>query len=273
VDGRGGVSQNRYHSNMRSNTVLDRDGVMAALERYRAAISELVDMPLDALDIPDLFTVLDTLQSGRCQVPVIEHHAINKIAAQARPEQIGRSLKSVLADRLRIRPSEARRRIADAEMLGPRSAMTGEPLAPLWTATAAGQRAGEINVDHIKEIRRFFAELPNWVDETARERAETELAEQAGKIRPDELRVLADKLDDCLNPDGNFTDKDRARRRGVIIGRQDVDGMSPVTGWLTPEARASVDAVLSKWAAPAMCDPADESPTSTARRWLVCARQ
>lgn len=36
--------------------------------------------------------------------------------------------------------------------------------------------------------------------------------------------------------------------------------MSPIKGWLTPEARAGLDAVLSKWAAPAMCDPADESP-------------
>ena len=66
----------------------------------------------------------------------------------------------------------------------------------------------------------------------------------APNIRPDELRVLADKLADCLNPDGNFTDEDRARRRGITIGRQDIDGMSKITGWLTPEARASWDAAV-----------------------------
>ncbi len=233
---------------------------MAVIDRYRAVVSELADLPLDALDVPDLFTLLDTTEAARCQVPVIEHRAINRIAAQATPEQIGKSLKKVLADRLRIKPGEARRRIADAEMLALRSAMTGEPLAPLWTATAAGQRAGEINADHVREIRRFFCQLPCWVDGSTRERAERQLAENAAKHRPDELRMLAEKLADCINPDGNFTDEDRARARGITLGRQDIDGMTKITGWLTPEARAGFDAVLSKWAAPGMCDPADESP-------------
>jgi Domain of unknown function (DUF222) len=137
----------------------------------------------------------------------------------------------VLADRLRITGGEAGRRIADAEMLGRRAAMTGEPLAPLWSATAAGQRAGVINADHVREIRRFFAQLPCWVDESTRERAEEKLAEEAAKVRPDELRMLADSI----------------------------------SGYLTPEARAGLDAVLSKWAAPGMCDPADESPTVDGR--------
>ena len=250
---------------MRSNAVLDRDGVMAVVDRYRVALSELVDLPLDGLGLADLFAVVDAMQAGRCQTPAVEHEVLNQIAVQATPEQVGNSLPKYLADRLRVRPGEARRRIADAEMLGSRIALTGEPLEPLWAATAAGQRAGEINTAQVAEIRRFFHQLPSWVDESARARAEADLAEQATKFGPDELRVLADKLADCLNPDGTFSDDDRARRRGITIGRQDIDGMSKITGWLTPEARASWDAVSSKWAAPAMCNPADESPTVDGR--------
>ena len=74
------------------------------------------------------------------------------------------------------------------------------------------------------------------------------------------MAKLADKLTDCLNPDGDFTDHDRARRRGLTIGRQDLDGMSPITGYLTPEARATIDAVFAKLAAPGMCNPADVEP-------------
>jgi Domain of unknown function (DUF222) len=250
---------------MRSKLASGRDAVMAVLDRYRMIVSELVDLPLDALAVPDLFAVLDTMETGRCQVSGIEHQAINRIAAQATPEQIGTSLKKVLAERLRIRPGEAKRRIGDAERLGARTSMTGEPLTPLWAATAAGQRAGEINTDHVREIGRFFAQLPCWIDEATRERAERQLAANAGKHRPDELRILADKLADCLNPDGNFTDEDRARRRGITLGRQGDDGLSRISGYLTPEARAGLDAVLSKWAAPGMCDPADESPTVDGR--------
>jgi hypothetical protein len=33
--------------------------------------------------------------------------------------------------------------------------------------------------------------------------------------------------------------------------------MSPINGYLTPEARATIDAVFAKLAAPGMCNPAD----------------
>ena len=89
-------------------------------------------------------------------------------------------------------------------------------------------------------------------------KAEAQLARLAGEHRPDELAKLADNLTDCLNPDGDFTEHDRARRRGITIGRQDIDGMSPISGYLTPEARATLDAVFAKLAAPGMCNSADD---------------
>ena len=101
-----GVLGECHNSNMRSNAVTDRDGAMAVLERYRMAVSDLAKLPMDVLGIPDLFTVLDTVQTARCQVPGVEHRAINEIAARATPEEIGRSLKKVLADRLRITPGK-----------------------------------------------------------------------------------------------------------------------------------------------------------------------
>lgn len=73
------------------------------------------------------------------------------------------------------------------------------------------------------------------------------------------------KLADCINPDGIYTDEDRARRRGLTPGSQDVDGMSPIRGWLTPEARATVEAVLAKLAAPGMATPPTRRPAWTAR--------
>src|SRR6202044_3399885 len=38
------------------------------------------------------------------------------------------------------------------------------------------------------------------------------------------------------------------------------DGMSPISGYLTPEARATIDAVFAKLAAPGMCNPDDIEP-------------
>src|SRR4029450_13925275 len=42
--------------------------------------------------------------------------------------------------------------------------------------------------------------------------------------------------------------------------KQDIDGMSRIHGLLDPEARATIDAVFAKLAAPGMRTPADESP-------------
>ena len=109
-------------------------------------------------------------------------------------------------------------------------------------------------------IRSFWHRLPAFVDVETRAQAEAQLARLGREHRPDELAKLADKLLDCLHPDGDFTDVDRAKRRGLTIGRQDIDGMSCISGYLTPEARATIDAVFAKLAAPGMCNPADDTP-------------
>jgi hypothetical protein len=132
-----------------------------------------------------------------------------------------------LANRLLITRGEAPRRIHEAADLGPRHALTGEPLEPVLPATAEAQRSGGIGAGQVAVVRNFWHRLPDFVDVETRHRAEAQLARLAGEHRPDELNKLADKLIDCLNPDGSFSDEDRARRRGITIGKQGLDGMSP----------------------------------------------
>jgi hypothetical protein len=57
------------------------------------------------------------------------------------------------------------------------------------------------------------------------------------------VAAVGQRLADALNPDGLFDDRDRARRRGLILGKQQPDGMSRLSGWLDPEARSYVEAV------------------------------
>jgi len=120
----------------------------------------------------------------------------------------------------------------------------------------------------VRVIRRFFDELPSSVDMETRDKAEAHLAELATRHRPDELAKLAERLTGYLNPDGTYADADRARRRGLTLGKQDLDGMSRRSGWLTPEARAAFEAVApasgrypqAKTAAPGLCNPDDDTP-------------
>ncbi|MBW0015535.1 HNH endonuclease signature motif containing protein, partial [Mycobacterium sp.] len=175
-------------------------------------------------------------------------------------EELGGTLRSALADRLRITKPEAGRRIDEAADLGARRALTGEPLAPQLSATATGQREGLIGDGHIKVIRGFFAHLPAEVDLSTREAAEADLADKAKEYRPDELAKYAQRIMDWLNPDGELTDAERARKRGITLGNQEFDGMSRISGLVTPELRAAIEAMLAKLAAPGACNPEDETP-------------
>ena len=57
------------------------------------------------------------------------------------------------------------------------------------------------------------------------------------------MKKLGQQIADYLNPDGLFTDEDRARRRGLHMGPQGPDGMSRLNGLIDPEARAYFEAI------------------------------
>jgi len=173
---------------------------------------------------------------------------------------LGGKLSHAIAESTLISRAEAARRINEATDLGPRRGLTGQPLAPIMAATATAQRDGTLGAGQVTVIRKFYHQLPGWVDAATRAQAEAKLAREGTRFRPEQLAELAATLTDCLNPDGAYTDADRARRRGLTLGTQGADGMSQVRGWLTPEARATLDAVLAKLAAPGMCNPEDETP-------------
>jgi Domain of unknown function (DUF222) len=241
---------------MRSSS---REEVEADFAALHEVVSRIVAHTYDALTTPERLAYLDNLELEARRLPVPGHQLINQLAGQSDPTELGGTLSHVLADRLRITRADAARRVAEAVDLGPRRAITGEPLPPLLGGTAAAQRAGHIGAGHVRVLRDFVHGLPSSVDGDTCQRAEAHLARLAGEHRPDELAKLAERLTAYLHPDGNFTDIDRARRRGLSLGTQDVDGMSRLSGWLTPEARATVEAVLAKLAAPGMANPDDDA--------------
>ena len=237
-----------------------REEIAGAFEALRAARSQVNGLTFDALTMPERLAYLEQLEEDARRAPVAGHALINQIGEQADEKTLGGRLPAVLATRLRITRGEARRRVAEAADLGPRHALTGELLPPLLTATAKVQRDGRVGADHVKVIRRFLHRLPTYVDLATREHVHSDLAATATQFGPEDLAQLADHIMDCVHPDGDYTDTDRARRRGVTLGEQGPDGMSQLTGLLTPEARATVEAMLAKLAAPGMCNPDDEAP-------------
>jgi hypothetical protein len=236
--------------------------MLTALDDLEAAWDKLASVPLTTLSAGQVLAVLDRLETQRRRQPAIEHTLLNHLQAQATAKDMGaKSWRAVLAQRLGISGPDAGRRIAEAAVLGPRRALTGEPLEPHLPATATAQARGEIGTDHVTIIRDFIDHLPADVDLGTRTAAEAQLGGLAGGLTPEGLRKLARQLLGYLDSDGTLDDdRDHARKRSLTLGPQGLDGMSRLTGWITPELRATLDALFATLAAPGPTDTDTRSP-------------
>ena len=233
-----------------------RDG-LAGID---AAVTALAATRLDHLDTTDRVGALTALAALTRRLAAVENELIAGLQRQATPAELGGSLTDTVARATLSTTAEAKRRITDAEDTTARTALDGQPLPPRLPATAAALAAGRIDRAHIREIHRFFDKVPSAVQFDERERAEAFLAEQAAKLRPNELRAAADHLLVFMGHEDQYTEADRAHRRGFSWSHQEPDGMSKGVLRATPALRAELDAVLAAWAAPGKCNPNDETP-------------
>jgi len=230
--------------------------ISAALEALDAAVEALGAVDLDTLAAPERFAVLERLETSRRRQIAVAHDVV------ARLEQFEGCppVWIALADVLRISRTEARRRMRDAEQLAPRTTLTGQQLPSQLPATTKAWQAGVLDIEHLRVIQKFFRELPEHVAPIEVDEAERALAGHAENLRPDQLEKFADRLALTLNPDGRFSDQDRARKRGFVwCGGQRADGMSVGKLIANPQLRAEFDAWFAKFAAPGMCNPADQT--------------
>ena len=238
-----------------------REEIVEAFDASDDAQDRLCALTFAAMTTPELMRLMEREERRERRERSVRHALINQLAIQATEEELGGTLPAALADRLRITKVEANRRIAEAEDLGERRALTGEPLAPLLTATAAAQRQGLIGDGHVKVIRNFLAHLPSSIDVSTWEAAEKDLAGKACDFRPDQVATYARELMALLHPDGDYTEDERARKRGLTLGAQQYDGMSRISGLITPELRALLEAAWAKLAAPGTGIPDGDTDT------------
>jgi Domain of unknown function (DUF222) len=153
------------------------------------------------------------------------------------------AVRDMLWARLRITPGEITRRFRLAARIRPRRSLTGPPLPAELPELAGAVQAGDVGEDHIRAVCRALDVLPASVSPNDVADAERRLVEKAGKVDAGIVTQLGHRIADYLNPDGLFTDEDRARRRGLHVGPPRPDGMSRLNGLIDPEARAYFEAI------------------------------
>jgi hypothetical protein len=137
-------------------------------------------------------------------------------------------------------------------------------LEPLLPATAVAAALGSINAEHVAVIRSTMGKLPGFVDPATATQIEVDLVRTAVGHGPKELRDVAELRLLLLDQDGPPPDdEERDRKRGITVGKQGQDLLSPLIATLTPELRALLEAVWAKYAAPGMCNPGDPQPCTS----------
>ena len=237
----------------------------AKVAAFRAAYDEIAACAIDTVTHAELLPEMDELEALACQLPALRHRMQAQLQAQTTPRELGaKSWREVVMTRWRLSSAEASRRITEAAVLGPRKALSGEPLGPVLPATAAAQALGLVTDEHVAEIRKGVAKLPGFVDDPTRTQIEVDWVRKAVGTGPKALADTVKRTVFLLDQDGPAPDDaERARRRGMSVGPQQPNGMIHATADFTPAAWAAWEALYAKFAAPGMCNPDDEHPCTS----------
>ncbi|CAN3130189.1 HNH endonuclease signature motif containing protein [Mycobacterium sp. smrl_JER01] len=240
-----------------------REDVLGAFDALDTVMQSILALDYDALTPAERVQLEARLERNLRRIPTVEHQLLASVISDTEPARLGEaSWKTVLTTSLRISGAEARRRLRRAKTLGPRRGLTGQPLPPLWEATAAAQAQGLLSEEHVAIIAKFHKDLPAWVDVDTRAEADRHLAHAGSGLDPEGLDEAAGVLLAMIDPDGaEPCDQERARKRGIRISKQHPDGTATISGTLTPEALAIWQAIFAKEAAPGANLPHTDTDT------------
>jgi hypothetical protein len=220
-----------------------RERIGAALDAIDAAYTVLRDTSSDVVGNDFRVDVAERLETQDRTNRGLMYRFFAEIADPPDGSECIPAVREALRARLRVTPREIVRRIKLATRIRPRRSLTGPPVPPELAELAAAVEAGAVGEDHIRAVCHALDVLPACVSPTDVTEAERTLVAHARKLDAGIVVKLGQRIADYLNPDGLFTDDDRARRRALRLGPQGPDGMSRLSGLLDPEARAYFEAI------------------------------
>ncbi|MBV8927514.1 MAG: HNH endonuclease [Mycobacteriaceae bacterium] len=222
-----------------------REQIRAALGAIDAAHNILRETPSDEVGNDFRVEIAERLEVQERANRGLMYRVFGQIVDPPDESAFVPALRDRLWARLHITPKEITRRMRMAQRIRPRRALTGPPTAPEFPLLAEAVQEGLVGEDHIRAVTHALDVLPSCVASADREDAERTLVEHAVKLDAGIVTTLGKTLATYLNPDGDFDEADRARRRWLRLGRQGPDGMSRLNGVIDPQARAYFEAVIA----------------------------
>ena len=167
-------------------------------------------------------------------------------------------MRRVLTSVLSLSKGEAARRVRAAEAVGPRTSMLGEPLEPVRPVLAAAQQAGEVSAEKVAIIERALDKVDRrGFDPADIATGEALLTEHAAVFPPEDLKLLADRFVDAIDPDGTVPNDQLNEDRRYFHLRPTRDGAYVGDFRLTGTLGAKLKTLLDPLAKPRV-DPSGE---------------
>jgi hypothetical protein len=220
-----------------------RLGVLA--DRVDAAYAEMRELCSDGVGNACRVELAERLETQERTNRALMYRFFGEIADPPDETAMVPAVVNTIAARLRITAAEVRARMKTAARLCERRQISGPPLPPHLPHVAAALRHGLLGDKHLSVIAKAIDTLPACVSAADRDEVERSLVGEAVKHDADIVREVARHIEEIFNPDGDYDDTDRARRRGLHLGPQGRDGMSRLSGYLDPESRAYLEATTA----------------------------
>jgi hypothetical protein len=229
------------------SAVLERVDPMVELARIDAALDALAGMDHLALSDEVLLEYGREKERLRRRLASSDHGFVHEVERRNLPASNCVSTVSFLRGLLRIDPHEASGRVKAAHAAGPRRALTGEPLPPIFVEVAAAQAAGKISERHARLVVETVEKLPDEVTAEHGERIEQDLVGYARRFDPHQFARLAKQLRYFYDQDGRFNEVDYRNKVRELSITQRPDGSSTIKGEATAELTefllATIDAL------------------------------
>jgi hypothetical protein len=229
---------------------MDERQTCSPAEALRDAVDALLDCDPGSLSGVEVARMLADVEVQRRRLEAVDQRLVAEVAQRGIAAEYARtSPVDLLVELLRITPREARARVGRADDLGPRRALTGEPLGPLFAATADAVRAGEVSAAQADVITGALDRVSQ-LGPAALPVAEALLVEAARHQHAKELARTASVLLARLDPDGLEPGEEQLeRRRGFSLAKLP-DGSAIPRGRWTAELVALWEPILDALAAP-----------------------
>jgi hypothetical protein len=229
--------------------------IVDSLRALHAAVDDFLKRAahgdLGALSDEEFVEVAQDMDAIRRQLTTADYPVVAEVESRGLPDRsLTRNAAGYLGAVWRLTPHEAARRVREAEALGPRTALSGEVLAPRYPLAAHARRVGVLGDAHTAVILKTLAELPTEMPVAEVDSAERILVQAAHALHANDLANVARQLIDTINPDGTAPSEAEQQRRRHLSLRRDRDGMVRIGGVLDPVTGAKAQAWFGSMAKP-----------------------